>query len=156
MIRTLFFIVLLIRPVFQENTVPPLNQSILQYVESVIGIQVDRGECWDLAYQALNRNNAQWDGQFKYGRLLNPKKEEIYPGDIIQFKNVKIRYAKGQMIFTEVMDQHTAIVYKVLKKGHFEIAHQNNQFSGRKVGVSEFNLNHVVQGKVFIYRPVEG
>jgi len=156
MIKYVFTIILLFTPLSQKDNIPPLNRDILHYVESVIGIQVDRGECWDLAYQALNRNNASWDGQFKYGRLLNPKKEMVYPGDIIQFKDVKLRYTKGQMIITEVMDQHTAIIYKVIDTGHFEIAHQNNQFSGRKVGISEFNLNHVIKGKVYIYRPVEG
>ena len=156
MIKYLFSLILVFSPLSGQDAIPPLNQKILDYVESVIGIQVDRGECWDLAYQALDRNNAKWDGQFKYGRLLNPKNEQVYPGDIIQFKNVKVRYTKGQMIFTEVMEQHTAIVYKVIDKGRYEIAHQNNQFSGRKVGISEFNLNHVIKGKVYIYRPEQG
>jgi hypothetical protein len=73
-----------------QDTLPPLNRAVLQYVESVIGKKVDRGECWDLANQALTRINAKWDHQFKYGRLLNPQKDTIYPGDIIQFKDVLV------------------------------------------------------------------
>ena len=156
MTRLLIILLLIFHPPFSDDKIPDLNKKIISYVESVIGKQVDRGECWDLAYQALTRNNAEWDGQFKYGRLLNPKKETVLPGDIIQFKNVKVQYAKGQMIYVETMDQHTAIVYKVLERNHFQLAHQNTQFSGRKVGLSEFNLDHVVKGKVWIYRPVPG
>ena len=139
---------------FTGEEIPKLNKRIVDYVQTVIGKQVDRGECWDLAYQALNRNNAEWDGQFKYGKRLNPDKDRIFPGDIIQFKNVKISYSIGQMIYKEQMDQHTAIIYKVKGKNIFDIAHQNNSFSGRKVGVSTLDLKNIVRGKIFIYRPV--
>lgn len=137
----------------QEN-IPELNQRIIEYVQSVIGKKVDRGECWDLAYQALNRINAEWDGRFQYGKLINPKREPVLPGDIIQFKNVKIRYRIGNTTYTESMDQHTAIVYKVESEKVFTIAHQNTEFSGRKVGLSDLNLEYVVKGNVRIYRPV--
>jgi len=53
------------------------------------------------------------------------------------------------------MEQHTAIVYKVLGNGIFEIAHQNTDFSGRKVGISKLNINHIVKGKIFFYRPTK-
>ena len=139
----------------QEN-IPELNKKIVEYVESVIGKKVDRGECWDLAYQALNRFNAQWDGKFHYGKLINPKRESVLPGDIIQFKNVKIRYQITNTTYTEFMKQHTAIVYNIKRKNVFTIAHQNTEFSGRKVGLSDLNLNHVVKGNVKIYRPIPG
>ncbi len=148
------FLIALFFSSFTGEEIPNLNKRIVDYVQTVIGKQVDRGECWDLAYQALNRNNAEWDGQFKYGKRLNPDKDRIFPGDIIQFKNVKISYSIGQMIYKEQMDQHTAIIYKVKGENIFDIAHQNNSFSGRKVGVSTLDLKNIVRGKVFIYRPV--
>lgn len=150
---TLFLIVLVFSS-FRGEDIPKLNQRIVDYVQTVIGKQVDRGECWDLAYQALNRNNAKWDGQFEYGKRLNPDKDKIFPGDIIQFKNVKIKYTINQMIYMEQMDQHTAIIYKVKARNIFDIAHQNNSFSGRKVGISTLDMNTIIRGKVFIYRPV--
>ena len=150
---SLFLIVLLISS-FRAEDIPDLNQRIVDYVKTVIGKQVDRGECWDLAFQALNRNNAKWDGQFEYGKRLKPDRDKIFPGDIIQFKNVKIRYTIDQMIYMEEMDQHTAIIYKVKTNKIYEIAHQNNSFSGRKVGLSTLDLNTIVKGKVYIYRPV--
>ena len=142
-----------IQAIAQEN-IPELNKKIVEYAESVIGKQVDRGECWDLAYQALNRFNAEWDGKFQYGKLISPKREPVLPGDIIQFKNVKIKYQITNTTYTELMKQHTAIVYKVKPNNVFTIAHQNTEFSGRKVGLSDLNLDHVVKGDVRIYRPI--
>ena len=135
------------------QTLPPLNQKIVDYVTTVIGKKVDRGECWDLANRALVDNNAEWDGEYKYGTLLNPKKDEILPGDIIQFEKVKVVFKTGNTTTTEVMPHHTAIVYRVKELGIYELAHQNTGFSGRKVGLSEFNLNNMVKGRIYIYRP---
>ena len=138
-----------------QDSLPELNKKIIEYTTSVIGKKVDRGECWDLANEALTRIDAKWDHQFVYGKLLNPKKDAILPGDIIQFKNVKVEYksADGLETTTETMGQHTAIVYKVLAPGEFELAHQNTQFSGRKVGTSKLVLKNIKKGKIFIYRP---
>ncbi len=140
---------------FAQNEIPELNRNILDYITTTIGTKVNRGECWDLAYEALNRNNAAWDGKFKYGVEINPKKQMVYPGDLIQFANVEIRYQRGNTTYTETMGQHTAIVYKVIdqEKKIFQIAHQNTNFSGRKVGLSDLDLNTVVKGKYWFYRP---
>lgn len=141
-----------------QDTLPALNKQILNYVESVIGKQVDRGECWDLANQALTRFNAKWDRQFKYGKLLDHKKDVIYPGDIIQFKDVLVEYTTknddGSITTTrETMGQHTAIVYRVNAPGDLMLAHQNTGFSGRKVGISRLVLANIKKGKIWVYRP---
>jgi hypothetical protein len=138
----------------QDSKVPELNKKIIKYVKSVIGTQVDRGECWDLANQALTRNKAKWNGEYEYGERINPEKDEVFPGDIIQFKNVKVTYKAGNTIYKETMAHHTAIVYKVLAKGKYELAHQNTGFSGRKVGISTLDLSTVKKGKLYFYRPV--
>jgi hypothetical protein len=137
-----------------SSATPPLNKEIVTYVRSVIGKQVDRGECWDLANQALIRSKAKWDGLYQYGNKVDPKKDQIYPGDIIQFENVQVKYKIDNSIYTETMDHHTAIVYKVLDKGKYEIAHQNTGFSGRTVGVSTLDLSQVTKGKLKFYRPM--
>lgn len=141
-----------------QDSIPKANAEIVKYVESVIGKKVDRGECWDLANQALTRINAEWDFKFHYGKLLNPDKDVILPGDIIQFKNVVVEYkienGRETSTTTETMKQHTAIVHKVFARGEYEIAHQNTQFSGRKVGLSKLILKNIKHGKIFIYRPV--
>lgn len=148
-------ILLATSPLFAQGNLPELNREIIEYVESVIGKKVDRGECWDLANQALKKAEADWDKAFVYGNLKDPKNDEIFPGDLIQFENVVIKYKEGNTTFTETMGQHTAIVYQVKKKGIYEIAHQNTQFSGKKVGLSTLNIHHVVDGKMYFYRPTK-
>ena len=139
-----------------QDTIPKPNAEIIKYVTTVIGKKVDRGECWDIANQALTRINAKWNREFVYGKLLDPKKDIIYPGDIIQFKNVMLEYTMpdGSTKARETMQQHTAIVYRVIAKGEYELAHQNTGFSGKKVGLSTINLKTLKKGKLFIYRPV--
>ena len=151
----LFLVPLLFGFVFlKKESIPVLNQQIVAYVKSVIGKKVDRGECWDLANEALTKAHAKWDGDFKFGKPVNPAKDTIYPGDLIQFENVVLNYAKGEMQYKELMSHHTAIVYKVNAKGEYEIAHQNTGQYGRKVGLSELKLSDMTKGKTVFYRPV--
>jgi len=138
-----------------QNNIPELNKDIVKYVKSVKGKKVDRGECWDLANQALNNIDADWDKAYVYGNRVDPEKDQIFPGDLIQFENVKVQYTEGLATYTELMAHHTAIVFNVIEKGIYEIAHQNTEFSGRKVGISKLNLNHVVKGDIFFYRPTK-
>lgn len=146
-------LVLFLVPANAGDTIPPLNRKIIDYVETVIGQQVDRGECWDLAYQALTRIEAKWDGEYRFGREVNPRRREIFPGDIIQFRDVTVRYREGNTIYTETMAHHTAIVYQVIEPRVFELAHQNTGFSGRTVGISKLDLDNVVSGRMWFYRP---
>lgn len=139
----------------QNDSIPPLNKKVVEYVHSVMGTQVDRGECWDLANQALILINANWNKEYVYGNVVDYKKDEVFPGDIVHFKNVVVKQTKGLTTITETMEQHTAIIIKVYGKGIYELAHQNTGFSGRKVGTSPIDLNGVVKGKVIIYRPVQ-
>lgn len=138
---------------FSQDSIPELNRQIIDYVKTTIGKKVDRGECWDLANQALILIKADWDLKYKYGTLVDPKKDIIYPGDLIQFEGVKVKYKKGNATYTETMDHHTAIIYRVIDKGVFELAHQNTGFSGRKVGLSTLDLSTIIKGKMSIYRP---
>jgi len=138
-----------------QTHTPELNKQVLSYVQSVIGKKVERGECWDLANQALILINADWDKKYVYGNKIDPKTEKVFPGDMIQFENVKTQYKKGNTTYTELMPHHTAIVYKVLGKGIFEIAHQNTEFSKRKVGISQLNLNYIITGDIYFYRPTK-
>jgi len=137
-----------------QNTIPAVNQEIINYVTSVIGKKVDRGECWDLANRALTLVHASWDGKYKYGKLLNPKKDSIYPGDLIQFEGVQLSYTVGKSKVEEDMPHHTAIVYKVIAPEVYQIADQNNGVTGKKVGLSNFDLKNVKKGKMKFYRPV--
>lgn len=138
-----------------NDSIPELNKKIITYVKTTIGTKVNHGECWDLAAEALDRNNASWDHQYRYGKKYDPSKENVLPGDMIQFENVVLKYHKGDRIIQETMEHHTAVVYDVKEKDVLVIAHQNNGFSGRKVGLSELDLNTVTHGKMFFYHPVK-
>jgi hypothetical protein len=146
-------------PLLGQENIPQVNKKIIEYTKSVIGTQVGRGECWDLADQALTASNARFDKTSKktlyiFGEEYNPSKKKILPGDIIQFKNVVVKYQKGNMIMTENFGHHTAIVYEVLNEHQVKLAHQNTGFSGKKVGVSELDLEDVKKGKMTFFRPI--
>jgi hypothetical protein len=153
-------LVLLLLILFSHSNTPDLNTKIVRYVDTVIGKQVDRGECWDLAAAALSYAGAYLDRSsqksiYIFGQKINPSQEEVFPGDIIQIENVKLEYTNGDMIYTENMAHHTAIIYEVIAEGHYKIAHQNTSFSGRKVGISELNMDTIKKGKIIFYRPYE-
>lgn len=129
-----------------QDTLPELNQKIVHYVEEKKGKKVGRGECWDLAAQILNQENAKWNHQFVFGTKINPDDSTVLPGDIIQFKGVKTSTGISA-------SQHTAIIYKINPDGKFIIAEQNAN-GKRKVMFNEFDRKTIIKGKIFIYRPV--
>lgn len=136
------------------DDLPSLNTEVMTYVKPHIGKKVARGECWDLAAGALNSTGAKWDGRFGFGLPVDPGKECIYPGDILQFDNVVLIEESAAGTRTENMPKHTAIIYAVHGPGQYTIAHQNTSFSGRKVGLSEIDLANRKKGRIRAYRPV--
>ncbi len=151
--KNLVFVFLFLSFSLVKSQMPPLNQKILNFVKQNMGKTVDRGECWDLAAVPLYEFKAKWDGSFQFGKLLDPEKDVIFPGDIIQFFDVVFEYKKDDVLYKETMGQHTAIVYKVIAKKHYEIAHQNTSEWGRIVQTSTINLKDLKVGKIYFYRP---
>lgn len=138
------------------DDVPPLNQEILSLANSRISEKVGRGECWDLAEYVLDEANAEWDGYEVYGTLIDNKSDCIYPGDIIQFENIKLKWKENGVSYYESMQHHTAIVYEVIDKNTLILIHQNTGHHGKKVGTSEFRIDAIVKGEILVYRPVPG
>ena len=136
------------------DTIPVINQTILNLVNENLNKKVGRGECWDLAALVLNSTHAKWNGKYKYGELYDPKSSCVYPGDLIQFEGVLTRYQKDGMQWEEDMSHHTAVVYEVKADGQYIIAHQNYGNGKRKVGLSPFNMADVKKGKLYFYHPV--
>jgi hypothetical protein len=133
-----------------------LNSRIIEYVNKVMGSTVGSGECWDLAQEALDTNLADWTRPLNFGLSLNPETDEIKAGDIIQFREVVIvEHLPGGVTRRETIGapDHTAIIYKVLGKKQYILAHQNVA-GNRTVITGEFNLAHATRGKYWIYRPV--
>lgn len=136
----------------QCDEVDSLNLRIVELAISKLGKKVYRGECWDLAKYALEESNAKWDGAFVFGELLE-KSDCLMPGDIIQFKNIKIQYKIGKTTYTELMTQHTAIIYEVISSDEVVLIHQNTGHAGRKVATSKMKFSTIVKGTYKIYRP---
>ncbi len=135
-----------------------IGESILSYAKSSMGKTVGSGECWDLAQEALDAAGADWNRPFQFGRLLDPDRDEIRAGDIIQFKSVRIEKRLengGKMFRTLGAPDHTAIILAVIEKKKFKLAHQNTD-GKRFVITSEVDLNGMISGKFWIYRPVAG
>ena len=151
------FLILVLFLAFASNaqcdSISSLNEEILNYAQFNLKKKVGRGECWDLAKYALENSQAKWDHKFEFGRHLE-KNECLMPGDIIQFKGVKIKYKEGKKTFYITMDQHTAIINKVISSDEIELIHQNTAFSGKKVGISSIKFSTMIKGKYDIYRPV--
>jgi hypothetical protein len=133
--------------------VPELNRCIAAFVKSKVNTTVGRGECWDLAAEALNKYGATWDNNYNFGKVLRCGKDCIFPGDIIQFEGVQVVYTRGNVTYRETMTLHTAVICEVHTDGSFVLAEQNTSDGGRRVRFSPFNPSNVRSGKFTIYRP---
>jgi len=138
-----------------SDTLPPLNNDIIAYVDAHLHQKVGYGECWDLAAIPLNNSNVRWDKKYVFGKLLNPEKDSILPGDIVQFEGVVIKTRHGNSLITSYLEHHTAIIYTVLGNNRYTLAQQNTSDLGRKVGFSDIDLSNLVKGRYMIYRPTK-
>lgn len=136
------------------DSVSSVNRSVAAYVQAHLGKKVDRGECWDLAAFALNDAGAKWDGYYGFGTIIDPRKDCLMPGDIIQFEGVLVEKRTATSARQENYGHHTAIVMEVRDDGTLRIGHQNQGFTGRKVGISDLDLKEVVKGTYTFYRPL--
>lgn len=136
-----------------QDEIPPVNAKVITYVKSVMGKKVGRGECWDLAAQALDYAHAKWEAPYQFGKLVNYQKDRLYPGDIIQITNVTMESQTETSITRWKMALHTAVVYKVNSATEIVIAEQNVD-GVRKVMTNTWNLNDIKSGKMEFYRPV--
>lgn len=146
------FALLLLTAIIPVETLPPTNAKIVEYVNTVIGKKVGRGECWDLANEALTYANAQWKFPTTFGKPIDYKKEVILPGDLIQIKNVVMESRTDTSIVRWKMLEHTAIVYATTNSYQISIAEQNVN-GVRKVMISHWNLKDVKGGSLLFYRP---
>lgn len=134
------------------DDIPSLNQRIHSYVKSSKGKRIGRGECWDLAAQALNSVKAKWDGRYGFGQKVNFMSDCIFPGDILQFHKVVFESKSGYQTRREEMMHHTAVIYEVLGPGKYIIAHQNAN-GVRKVTHTEINMADLKKGTITFFRP---
>lgn len=111
------------------------------------GRKVGNGECWTLADEAFKSAGTRRPGKDMrvWGRVVNPAKEEIKPGDVVEFRSAW--FSDGVVTGAE----HTAVVVKGGSQGGFTIAEQN--WGKKTVRLREMSLKTLVRGKVMVYRP---
>jgi len=144
----------------QQDSLPPVNKGVVDFVREHLGEKVGRGECWDLAAEALNVAGAKWDGDYGFGRKIDPGNDPVFPGDIVQFERVEFRWEVGNEVHAIRMPHHTAVVLEVPGQGGratdaYFIAQQNTQETGRKTGTGEMLLSRRSKGRIVFFRPVE-
>lgn len=128
----------------------PVAGKIMEFCKSNMGKKVDRGECWDLAFAALNSAGADWSTPFNFGDKIDYKKEKLKPADILQFTNVKFMYPNRSIS----MPKHTAIVSKA--NGSTILVYHQNFNNNRFVDTLTINLDNIKNnknGKIDAYRP---
>lgn len=110
------------------------------------GRTVGNGECWTLADEAFKSAGARRLGSDMrvWGRLVNPAKEPLKPGDVIEFQNAW--FTDG----TITGSAHTAVVVKGGSQEHVTIAEQN--WGKKDVRIREMNLAGLRSGKFKVYR----
>ena len=120
-----------------------LNLQVLDFARGKLGKQVGNGECWTLAFQALDHVHAKRPGQdglttYQFGKQV--ALSVIKPGDILQFENVNFKHTSSNGSWsTSSFPHHTAIVLSVNGK---QITVLNQNVGGnRTVQESSFNLN---------------
>ncbi len=153
-----------------------LSQQVVSYARAHQGSQVGDGQCATLAVDALMKAGARTTfdygvsgatGDYIWGRLVlqaTPGSRvdwsKVQPGDILQFRNAVITSRTGGMFVTLALPHHTAIVNQNLGAGRLAVLEQNVSLPGRSaaqvktVQPDVIDLSHIVQGTVWVYRPV--
>ncbi|HPI23384.1 MAG TPA: hypothetical protein PLE73_09310 [Spirochaetota bacterium] len=133
--------------------VVPVNDKVLGFINARMGTTVGVGDCYALVSHALHYSGAEWDHYYHYGIPVSYETEEVRPGDIVQFLSVIVHSGPNDRYKnTFGYPMHTGVVYKIIDKLHYVIAHQNYK-KQRFVLLTEVNFNDKRSGQYWIYRP---
>ena len=140
-----------------EGTPPPrtpqgpiseIQREVVSFAADNIGKRIGRGECWDLADQALRAAGAEPPKGYTFGDRI--PLNEIQPGDILQFTSARFDEPGYWTIMG--MPNHTAVVHAVGDTRAF-ILQQN--FDGKRyVTTYDLNLNNQTSGQIEAFRPI--
>jgi hypothetical protein len=154
--------------------VPELNQKVVKFCIANLGKKVDNGECAQLVSLAFRDVGAKVWGElpapkpplqpddYVWGRPLHPDKETIFPGDIIQLRDVEIKIVYPNKSWrTWSYPHHTAVIYQVVGKNKYVVLHQNvgdrtKTLEQKQVVQKEaLDLSRKIEGTMWLYRPIE-
>lgn len=150
------------------NTSSPIGtfKKIRDFSQRNLGKQVGKGECWDLADQALNavpavtyHKNQGPDADYKWGdvaAIYNPGsvKGSLRPGQILQFRNAKFSWRQGSSNVTRTARHHTAVVSAVSNDGKDICVLHQNSGGVRNVQYGYYRIAALTEGTVWGYSPI--
>jgi hypothetical protein len=90
---------------------------VVDYARGKLGHQVGNGECWTLAFEALQAAGAKRPGEdglkvYEFGKAIELK--AVKAGDVLQFENVNFKHTNADgSWYTNSFPHHTAIVLSV-------------------------------------------
>jgi len=131
-----------------QGPISEIQREVVNFAADNIGKRIGRGECWDLADQALRAAGAEPPKGYSFGDRI--PLNEIQPGDILQFTSARF----DEPGYWTIMGtpNHTAVVHAVGDTRAF-ILQQN--FDGKRyVTTYDLNLNNQTSGQIEAFRPV--
>lgn len=131
-----------------QGPISEIQREVVNFAADNIGKRIGRGECWDLADQALRAAGAEPPRGYTFGTQI--PLSEIQPGDILQFTSARFDEPGYWTIMG--MPNHTAVVHAVGDTRAFIL--QQNFDGKRHVTTYDLNLNNLTSGSLEAFRPV--
>ena len=152
------------------------NQRVVIWARGHVGKKIGRGECWDLADQALTHSGAASsaalgpmgdDADYVWGDAVNL--HDVIAGDILQLRDVvvttrvdtEVTFTDGSGGSTSFREKnlshehHTAIVDAVLGGGMLRILEQNSPPLGKRVQRQTFPTQSSVSAPKTSFRNIK-
>lgn len=158
-------------PLMKSQLVEYHNQFgeyVASWCEHRFGQQVGRGECWDLAHDALLKGCGkhafvstythhgfpilQVEGSSVGVIPIGETADEIRRGDILQFYTAKFVNKETGAYKTVGEPDHTSVVLE--NTGDKIIVAEQNVNGMRTVCKGDYTVREIVEGKLIAYRPV--
>jgi hypothetical protein len=131
-----------------QGPISELQREVVNFAADNIGKKIGRGECWDLADQALRAAGAEPPRGYTFGTRV--PLNEIQPGDILQFTTARFDEPGYWTIMG--VPNHTAVVHAVGDTRAFIL--QQNFDGKRHVTTFDLNLDNLTSGTLEAFRPV--
>lgn len=149
-----------------------LGEKIVQFCKDRVGRAVGDGECGTLAQEALAAAGAKGlgkdhpgPGDYVWGELVfvvevkdgkrvrEPAKVTAQPGDVIQYRDVRLPSTHRGRSVEFLTPHHTAVVGEVKRNGDL-VVYEQNVGGTREVVRSTISPNGLKTGWLRVYRPV--
>lgn len=140
---------------FAQDTLPEMNQKILDYAESKMGNKVGDGVCGTFVASALKAVDKKWQKKVESGALpgwsmygMEVDSLSVLPGDIVRLKGCL--FSDGSKA-----SSHAGIVSSINKDGTIDVLDQNNgdrRGANNSVDIWRMDPKKIVKGRVFFYR----